>query len=618
MEQNRNYIVAIALSILVLIAWQFFFVQPKIEKERANQQVLQAEQVEKQPQSGTVSGDVPSHPANDTSVPGSTATATGSAVSREDALAQSARVKIDTPALIGSINLKGARFDDLELKDYRETVDPSSPIIKLLTPANLESGYIAEFGFVGNDASGAVPGPDTLWTVDNENTLTADTPVVMKWVNDNGLTFTRTISVDDHYMFTIEDSVTNGGSEPVSVASYGRVTRFSKPPTSGIWYIHEGLKGYIGDAGLQEIKYKNIEEDKTITPPKATTGWLGFTDKYWAATMIPAQGQEFQSRFTYRDDGGVRYQADFLSNPLTILPGATQSTENMLFAGAKEVPVVSGYQETYGINHFDLIIDWGWFFFLTKPMFHVLDFFYKMFGNFGISILLTTVLVKLVFFPLANKSYKSMAAMKKLQPKMEEIKQKFGDDRQGLQKAMMELYRKEGANPIAGCWPMLLQIPVFFSLYKVLYITIEMRHAPFFGWIQDLSAPDPTSVFNLFGLIPWDPPSFLMFGAWPLIMGITMFLQMRMNPTPPDPTQAMIMNWMPLMFTFMLAHFPAGLVIYWSWNNTLSIIQQGVIMKRQGVKIELFDNLTRLFRRKPKDSSGPKGSGGSKFGRSGR
>ena len=374
MEQNRNYIVAIALSILVLIAWQFFFVQPKIEKERASQQALQAEQAAQQKQSGAVSGDVPSHPAGSGTVPGSTATAPGSAVSREDALSQTKRVRIDTPALAGSINLKGARFDDLELKDYHETVDPTSPIIKLLSPANLDNGYIAEFGFVGNDASGAVPGPDTVWTVEDENPLTADTPVVLTWVNDKGLTFTRTISVDDHYMFTVEDSVTNGGSAPVSVASYGRVTRFSKPKTSGIWYIHEGLKGYIGESGLQEIKYKGIEEDKTVSPPKATTGWLGFTDKYWATTMIPAQGQEFQARFSYRDDGGTRYQADFLSNPVTIQPGATQSTENMLFAGAKEVPVINSYEEAYSIVHFDLVIDWGWFFFLTKPMFWLLDY----------------------------------------------------------------------------------------------------------------------------------------------------------------------------------------------------------------------------------------------------
>ncbi len=598
MENNRNYIVAIVLSLAILIGWQFFFVQPRIEQERAAQQQQAEMQANAPAAEGQNQSDLPAATSQG-SVPGTESRSGGATMSRDASLSQTDRVNIDTPDLTGSINLKGARFDDLKLKNYHLTVDPSSPIIELLSPANLDNGYIAEFGFVGNEASGAVPGPDTIWSTES-GTLAPDSPVVLTWINDKGVEFTRTIAVDEHYLFTIEDSVANTGDAAVSVSPYGRVTRFEKPDLTGIWILHEGLKGYIGEDGLQEIEYDDVAEASTITPAKATTGWLGFADKYWATAMVPAQGREFQSRFTYRDDGGVRYQADFLSDPITIQPGETQTTEQLLFAGAKEVPVIDSYQEAYNITHFDLMIDWGWFFFLTKPMFFVLDYFYKMFGNFGISILLTTVLVKLIFFPLANKSYKSMAAMKKFQPKIEELKQKFGDDRQGMQKAMMELYRKEKINPVAGCWPMLLQIPVFFALYKVLYITIEMRHAPFFGWIQDLSAPDPTSIFNLFGLLPFDPPAMLMIGIWPLIMGFTMFLQMRMNPTPPDPTQAMIFNWMPVVFTFMLATFPAGLVIYWAWNNTLTILQQGLIMKRQGVDIPLWSNLTGLFRRKPK------------------
>ena len=598
MENNRNYIVAIVLSLAILIGWQFFFVQPRIEQERAAQQQQQEMQANTPAVDGQDQSDLPAATSQG-SVPGTESPTGGATMSREASLSRTGRVNIDTPDLAGSINLKGARFDDLELKNYHLTVDPSSPIIELLSPANLDNGYIAEFGFVGNDTSGTVPGPDTVWSTES-GALTPGSPVVLTWVNDKGVEFTRTISVDEHYLFTIEDSIANTGDTAVSLSTYGRVTRFEKPDLTGIWILHEGLKGYIGEEGLQEITYDDVAESRTITPAKAATGWLGFADKYWATAMVPAQGQEFQSRFTYRDDGGVRYQADFLSDPITIQPGATQSTEQLLFAGAKEVPVIDSYQETYNITHFDLMIDWGWFFFLTKPMFYLLDYLYKMFGNFGISILLTTVIVKLIFFPLANKSYKSMAAMKKFQPKIEELKEKFGDDRQGMQKAMMELYRKEKINPVAGCWPMLLQIPVFFALYKVLYITIEMRHAPFFGWIQDLSAPDPTSIFNLFGLLPFTPPAILMLGIWPLIMGFTMFLQMRMNPTPPDPTQAMIFNWMPVIFTFMLASFPAGLVIYWAWNNTLTILQQGVIMKRQGVDIPLWTNLVGLFRRKPK------------------
>jgi YidC/Oxa1 family membrane protein insertase len=314
---------------------------------------------------------------------------------------------------------------------------------------------------------------------------------------------------------------------------------------------------------------------------------------------VPPQDLPFESRFSHFTDGQPRYQADFKSDAVTVQPGQSAEIKNLIFAGAKEVPLVDRYEAEYSIPRFELLIDWGWFYFITKPMFKLMDFFFRYFGNFGVAILMTTIVVKAIFFPLASKQYASMANMKRMQPKMEELKAKHGDDRMAMQQAMMQLYKEEKINPIAGCWPILLQIPVFFALYKVIYVTIEMRHAPFFGWIQDLSAPDPTSLFNLFGLLPFGVPAFLMIGVWPLIMGITMFLQMRMNPTPPDPTQAMIFNWMPLIFTFMLATFPAGLVIYWAWNNTLSIMQQALIMKRHGAKIELFSNLKGVFRRKP-------------------
>ena len=611
MEQNKNYFIAIGLSVLILIAWQFLYVNPKIEQERAAQEALQQQQLEQQtPQSGQPATSSPGGSSElpqqgsptATGLPGAASGTTGAAstVSREASLGQSRRVTIETPALTGSINLAGARFDDLKLKNYRETVDPTSPIIELLSPASMQEGYFAEFGYAGNDISGTVPGPETVWQVEGTPTLTPSTPVVLNWTNDKGLAFQRTISVDDNYMFEVIDAVTNNSDSAVSVSPYGRITRLYKPSLTGIFVLHEGLLGVIGEEGLQEIDYDDVENDRTISPAKSNVGWMGITDKYWATALIPAQGNPFQTRFSYFDDGRPRYQTDFLSDAVTVQPGQTQTSEKHLFAGAKLVPIIQDYQGTYNIDRFDLMIDWGWFYFITKPMFYLLDYLYRFFGNFGVAILATTVILKLFFFPLANKSYKSMANMKKVQPQMEEIKAKHGDDRQAMQKAMMELYKKEKINPVAGCWPVLLQIPVFFALYKVLYVTIEMRHAPFFGWIQDLSAPDPTTIFNLFGLLPFTPPLFLMIGIWPLLMGITMFLQMRMNPTPPDPTQAMIFNWMPVIFTFMLATFPAGLVIYWAWNNFLSILQQGVIMKRQGVKIELWDNLINMFKKKPK------------------
>ncbi|OHV73228.1 membrane protein insertase YidC [Ensifer sp. LCM 4579] len=597
MENNRNYFVAIALSVLILVAWQFFYVNPRIEKDRiAAEQAQQAQQIEAQ------QGGQPTAPGE--SIPGQSppggGTTPGAGESREQAIAKSPRVEIDTPALTGSINLTGARFDDLKLKGYHETVDPKSPIITLFSPAETADGYFTEIGYIGNDATGSVPGPQTVWTLSGGDKLTAATPVTLTYTNEKGITFRRTISVDDRYMFQIVDSIKNGTSEPVSLSSYGRVTRFNKPTTPSVYVLHEGFIG-VADGSLQEVKYSKVEDNQPVEPGKSTGGgWLGITDKYWAATIVPPQQTPFDIRFSHFTDGRARYQSDYKSDAVTVAAGQSAEVKNLVFAGAKEVPVVDNYEVAYSIPNFDKLIDWGWFYFITKPMFKMMDFFFHLFGNFGVAILITTIVVKLIFFPLANKQYASMANMKKVQPKMEELKKKFGDDRMGLQQAMMQLYKEEKINPLAGCWPILIQIPVFFALYKVIYITIEMRHAPFFGWIRDLSAPDPTTIINLFGLLPFDAPAFLHLGVWPLIMGITMFLQMRMNPTPPDPTQAMLFTWMPVVFTFMLASFPAGLVIYWAWNNTLSIVQQSIIMKRQGVKVELIDNLKSLFSKKPK------------------
>ncbi|MBL8582754.1 MAG: membrane protein insertase YidC [Rhizobiaceae bacterium] len=599
MENNRNFLITIALSVVILTLWQIFYMNPRIESQREAARV-EAERTAAQTQAQTQAGADPAMPAP--ALPGAPGAEAAVAASRAQALAATQRVAIDTPSLAGSINLTGARLDDLELKHYRVTVEPNSPLIELLNPQALPSGYFAEMGFVSGDpaVSGEMPGPSTVWTVDGNAKLTPTTPVTLTYTNNAGLTFKREFAVDDAYMFTVSDTVTNGGTAAASLSNYARVMRFDKPLHASTYVLHEGLIGVTGEEGLQEIKYSKIEEEREIKPGKSTDGWLGITDKYWAVTVIPRSGQPFQPSFAFFDDGRPRYQASYLYDPVQLAPGQSTKVETLVFAGAKEVATIDGYEKNRGIRQFELLIDWGWFYFITKPMFRLMDWLYRLLGNFGLAILATTVVVKALFFPLANKSYKSMANMKKVQPKMLEIREKYADDKMKQQQAMMELYKTEKINPLAGCWPVLIQIPVFFALYKVLYVTIEMRHAPFFGWIQDLAAPDPTSIFNLFGLLPFTVPAALMIGVWPIIMGITMFLQMRMNPTPPDPTQAMIFNWMPLIFTFMLASFPAGLVIYWAWNNTLSILQQGIIMKRQGAKIELWDNLVSLLKKKPK------------------
>ncbi len=602
MENNRNFFITIALSVVILTLWQVFYMNPRIEAQRETAKI-EAQRLEAEKKAapsakteGTTRPATGAVPGSAGSVPGADGAAAGG---REAVIASTARIKLDTPRIYGSINLTGGRIDDVRLKDYRLTVDKDSPTIELLSPSALPNGQYAEIGFVGDETSGSVPGPDTVWTIEGNPTLTHSAPVTLSYTNDKGLTFKRTIAVDDNYMFTVTDTVTNSGAAPVSLSNYGRVTRFDKPAHASTYVLHEGLIGVTGEEGLQEISYSTIEEDKQIVPGRSNDGWLGITDKYWAVALVPASQKQFQPRFAFFDDGRPRFQADYLSDAMSIAPGQSATVETMVFAGAKEVATIQAYETRRNIRQFDLLIDWGWFYFITKPMFYLIDWLYNLLGNFGLAILATTVIVKAVFFPLANKSYVSMANMKKVQPALLEIREKYADDKMKQQQAMMELYKKEKINPLAGCWPILIQIPVFFALYKVLYVTIEMRHAPFFGWIQDLAAPDPTSVFNLFGMLPFAVPAFLMIGVWPLIMGITMFLQMRMNPTPPDPTQAMLFNWMPLIFTFMLATFPAGLVIYWAWNNSLSILQQGIIMKRQGAKIELWDNLAGLFKKKP-------------------
>jgi YidC/Oxa1 family membrane protein insertase len=596
MSENRNFLLAAVLSMAVLLGWQYFFIEPQVEAERA----AQAEQAAVA--TATAEGNVPQVLESTPNL--SNPAANGSLLTglpRDLALAQSARVAIDTPLVAGSISLTGARIDDLQLHTYRETVDPTSPEIILLSPSSSQSPYFAEFGWSAAPTAGlTLPGRDTIWTAPEGAVLTVDTPVTLTYDNGAGLIFKRLIAIDENYMFTVAQSVENQTGKTVTLHPYGLISRTGTPETSGYYILHEGLIGVMGEAdGLVEIDYDDILEDRE-EKYTATEGWLGITDKYWATVLIPEQGATFDARFSESPNPRRDvYQTDYLlTEGETAANGETISHTAQLYAGAKVVTMIDGYDDA-GVFRFELLIDWGWFYFLTKPLFLGIDYVFDIVGNFGVAILIITVLIKLAFFPLANRSYEAMSKMKKLQPEMEKLRTQYPDDKMKQQQEIMELYKKEKVNPLAGCLPVVIQIPVFFSLYKVLFVTIEMRHAPFFGWIQDLSAQDPTTLFNLFGLIPWDPPSFLMVGIWPLLMGITMFVQQRMNPAPADPTQQMIFTWMPLFFIFILASFPAGLVIYWAWNNLLSVLQQGVIMRKQGVPIELFSNmgLEKLFKR---------------------
>ena len=505
------------------------------------------------------------------------------AASREDALAASPRIEVRSPLLLGSISLEGGRIDDITLAGYHETTEPDSPLIVLLSPQGSDRAYFTEFGWIGPD--GAMPARDTVWRADR-NLLTPGQPVTLTWDNGAGLLFTRRIELDENYMFTVTRRVENRGLSAVELLPFSLINRTGTPPTLGFYILHEGLLG-VFDGTLTEIDYDDLQEaEKGVETFQSTGGWIGITDKYWLVALVPDQTEPFTGRFIHTLRGETdKYQVDTLRAAMTVPAGGFIETTDRVFIGAKKVSVLDHYRDEFGIVNFDLSVDFGWFYFLTKPIFYAIDYFNSWLGNFGLAILLLTVLIKLAFFPLANKSYKAMSKMKKLQPQMAELKEKHGDDKATMQRELMALYKAEKVNPAAGCLPIVIQIPVFFSLYKVLFVTIEMRHAPFFGWIKDLSAPDPTSIFNLFGLIPWTPPDFLLIGAWALLMGFTMWLQQKLNPQPADRTQAKIMMMLPFVFTFILARFPAGLVIYWCWNNVLSIAQQWVIMRRMGVRI---------------------------------
>jgi YidC/Oxa1 family membrane protein insertase len=610
MADQKNLVLAIVASVGILLAYQMFFEQPRREQQVAQQQATQQQQAGQ-----AQTGEVP--PAGQAPVAGQpTAPATGAGspvgasnvtpqlgvdtsgvvggtdepgATREAILKQSPRIKISSPTLTGSMTLAGGRIDDLSLKKYRVDLEPDSPLVELFHPAGTARPYYAEFGWLPTDKSIKVPDRNSVWTASAQE-LSPGNPVTLSWNNGAGLTFEKVIELDDKYMFTVTQRVRNGGDAAIALAPYGLVSRTGKPKILDFYILHEGMIGVIDDT-LQEVDYDDLT-DADGGPKRFTTtgGWLGITDKYWLAAIIPDQQSKLNASFNSgRANNTVnKYQADYLMDSRQLPAGGTIEVTNRLFAGAKQVPLLDDYESLLGIPRFDLAVDFGWFYFLTKPIFYALLWFEKYLGNVGLAILALTVLIKLLFFPLANKSYKAMSKMKALQPKMQSLKERYGDDRQKMNQELMGLYKKEGVNPAAGCLPMVVQIPVFFALYKVLFVTIEMRHAPFYGWIHDLSAKDPLGLLNVFGLVDWNVPPVLdvvNIGLWPLIMGLTMFLQQRLNPQPTDPIQAKIFLFMPIMFTFILAPFPAGLVIYWAWNNVLSMAQQWVIMRRMGVKV---------------------------------
>ena len=593
MNEQKNLFLAIVLMMAVLFGWQYFVAAPQMQEQQAK---LAAQKKTEMPLAPGVSS-----PQSAPRV-----------VSRADALAQSpSRARIDTPTLDGSINLTGARFDDLRLKNYRETPDERSAEIELLSPMAAEHPYVAEFGWIaGQGETQAMPNAETMWQLAQGGTLSPGNTIELTHDNGQGLTFTRRITVDERYMFTVADTVTNNSASPITVSPYGLVMRRNVPPTTYYWVVHEGFIG-VANGTLDDPTYSELGEGNETRQFASTGGWLGITDKYWMAAVIPPQSEAFNGTYKAFDVNGTKaYQSDFILTPKTVAPSASQTVVHHFFAGAKVVDIVDDYARTLGINRFDMAVDWGWFNPLTKWMFLALDYIYRFVGNYGVTILIFTVIVKLLFFPLANTSYRAMSKMKKLQPEMERLRERYKDDKVKMQQELMQLYQKEKVNPLAGCMPMLIQIPVFFSLYKVLLVTIDMRHAPFFGWIRDLSAAEPTSLFNLFGLLPFTPPAFLMIGVFSIIMGLTMWLQTNLNPPPADPVQAKMFSYMPILFVFMLANFPVGLVIYWTWNNVLSIAQQIYIMKSTGTPIDFLDRLRgmagRLRRGEPAEKpAGP-------------
>jgi YidC/Oxa1 family membrane protein insertase len=565
MTDQRNMIIAVMLSFIILVGYEYFFA--KHDQPQPGVQTTETQSTDGKP-AGADAGLTAPRAGSAAVIPVEEATTAGVP-----------RAKILSKRLSGSLTLSGGRLDDLLLSDYHETVDKTSPPVRLLSPTGTEHPYFAEFGWVAAaGTSPTLPGPNTIWQASGTE-LTPGHPLTLTWDNGQGLTFRRTFSLDDDYMFSVTQTVENNSGAPVELAPYGRIARSDIPKSRTTYILHEGPVGVV-DGVLKELDYDDLKDDGAQTFD-SRGGWLGITDKYWLTALIPAQDEQITGGARHgMADGKDRYQTDVLYTTRMIPAGESISITSRLFAGAKEVDLIENYEDLLGIQKFDLSIDWGWFRFLTKPIFHALDFLKGVLGNFGLAILALTICIRLLFFPLANKQFTAMSKMKKLQPKMKELQERYKDDRAQQQQELMKLYKEEKVNPASSCLPLLIQIPVFFCLYKVLYITIEMRHAPFYGWIHDLSAPDPALWLTGFGLVPWDVPQFLAIGVWPVLMGLSMFLQQRLNPQATDPTQQKIFAFMPVIFTFMLAQFPVGLVIYYTWSNLLTMAQQWVILKR--------------------------------------
>ena len=557
---TKNVIAAISLSAMVIILYSLFFAPEPRQVNKNNN--LKTEKIEDNSKSTTPS--IKEKPANNK-------------VIREDALKISERIKIENNNIIGSISLKGSAIDDLTFKKYNTKLNSNEKIV-LLNPKSSENGYFIESGWSTTNKNIEMPDDTSLWKVIGNNKLTPNNPVKLQWTNQQGIIFTNTYQLDDKYLFKLNQKIENKSDDIVDFYPYAQIIRNKKPNVTNFYILHEGLLG-VFDETLIEEDYDDIEDKKFTT--KATSGWLGITDKYWITAVVPENNRNFTSEFEFEN----RFKANFIiTDPYESKPEQTISNDIKIFVAAKEVDVIDGYAESEGINKFDLAIDWGWFYFFTKPLFFIIDYFFKITGNFGIAIILITACIRIIFFPLANYSFKSMAKMKILAPEMTRLKELHKEDKTKLQQEMMALYKREGVNPISGCLPILIQIPFFFAIYKMLFVTIEMRHQPFFGWIQDLSERDPTSIFNLFGLIPWDPPSFLLIGVWPILMGVTMYIQQKLNPPPQDPIQKKIFAFFPLFLTVILAPFPSGLVVYRTVNNVLTMAQQWVIIKRTKVK----------------------------------
>ncbi len=554
---TKNIIAAISLSAAVIILYSLFFApSPQDRKQIQPEKNITSE-----------STDAPSLEQNEPV----------SKISRTDAINEGNRILFENDSIKGSISLTGSSIDDLTFKKYTKTLNGKDNIV-LLNPKKVQNGYFVETGWVTANKNIEIPNSTTIWKIEGNNKLTPNSPVKLVWTNDDGIKFEKKISIDNQYLFTINQTIINNSDKTYNFYTYGQIIRNEAPEVTNFYILHEGLLGVFDDQLIEE-DYDDIEEKKYSV--NAEAGWLGITDKYWITSLIPEEEKKFRAEFDYKN----KFKANFIeTNATEVGANETKSNNIKIIIAAKEVDIIDGYAERLNINKYDLAIDWGWFYFIVKPLFFVTDYFFKLTGNFGISIILITFCIRLIFFPLANYSFRSMAKMKVLQPEMARLKELHKEDKMKLQQEMMALYKKEKVNPVSGCLPIFIQIPFFFAIYKMLFVTIEMRHQPFFGWIKDLSERDPTSIFNLFGLIPWDPPSFLLIGAWPVLMGVTMFLQQKLNPAPPDPVQAKIFMFFPLFLTVILAPFPSGLVIYWTINNVLTMAQQYVIMKRTTVK----------------------------------